>query len=278
MSIDWFTVGAQLVNFAVLFFLLSKFLYRPILDAVDRREAKITGRLEEAERIEEEAEKRRRHFEDLQEDLEERRDEMLDEARREAEEWKSSALEEMRGEVREARKHWYGRLRAEQRQFLDEFSRRVESQVFGIARDALRELADESIEATIVDRFLDRLGEVGTGEYESLRGALREGDDPVRVRASFQLGDQRREEIASALEEAAAREVGIEWEVEPELVAGLEVRVGGERYGWSIRSHLDSLRREVDDALSEAAYREKTAEAGGEQLAFGDVSERSERR
>ena len=38
MLIDWFTVGAQALNFLVLVWLLKRFLYKPILDAVDARE------------------------------------------------------------------------------------------------------------------------------------------------------------------------------------------------------------------------------------------------
>src|SRR6202030_2840597 len=39
MLIDWFTVGAQALNFLVLVWLLKRFLYKPILNAVDAREA-----------------------------------------------------------------------------------------------------------------------------------------------------------------------------------------------------------------------------------------------
>jgi F-type H+-transporting ATPase subunit b len=38
MLIDWFTVGAQAVNFLILVWLLKRFLYRPVLAAVDARE------------------------------------------------------------------------------------------------------------------------------------------------------------------------------------------------------------------------------------------------
>ena len=38
MLIDWFTVGAQLVNFLILVWLLKRFLYKPILHAIDERE------------------------------------------------------------------------------------------------------------------------------------------------------------------------------------------------------------------------------------------------
>jgi len=38
MLIDWFTVGAQALNFLILVWLLKRFLYKPILDAIDARD------------------------------------------------------------------------------------------------------------------------------------------------------------------------------------------------------------------------------------------------
>jgi hypothetical protein len=43
MLIDWFTVGAQIVNFLILVWLLKHFLYKPILNAIDAREKRIAG-------------------------------------------------------------------------------------------------------------------------------------------------------------------------------------------------------------------------------------------
>ena len=48
MLIDWFTVGAQLLNFLILVWLLKRFLYKPVLDAIDAREKRIAGELANA--------------------------------------------------------------------------------------------------------------------------------------------------------------------------------------------------------------------------------------
>ncbi len=48
MLIDWFTVGAQALNFLILVWLMKRFLYRPILHAIDAREKPIAGELADA--------------------------------------------------------------------------------------------------------------------------------------------------------------------------------------------------------------------------------------
>ncbi len=49
MLIDWFTVAAQVINFLVLVWLLKRFLYQPIIDAIDAREKRIAAELADAD-------------------------------------------------------------------------------------------------------------------------------------------------------------------------------------------------------------------------------------
>jgi F0F1-type ATP synthase, subunit b len=57
MLIDWFTVGAQGLNFLILVWLMKRFLYRPILHAIDEREKRIAAELSDAEATKAEAQK-----------------------------------------------------------------------------------------------------------------------------------------------------------------------------------------------------------------------------
>src|SRR5580704_10210014 len=45
MLIDWFTVGAQAVNFLILVWLLQRFLYRPVMKTIDARERSIAQKI-----------------------------------------------------------------------------------------------------------------------------------------------------------------------------------------------------------------------------------------
>ena len=49
MPIVWFTVAAQVLNFLILVWLLKRFLYRPILHAIDVREQRIVQALADAD-------------------------------------------------------------------------------------------------------------------------------------------------------------------------------------------------------------------------------------
>jgi len=44
VQIDWLTVAAQITNFLVLVWLLHRFLYQPITNAMEQRQAQIEKR------------------------------------------------------------------------------------------------------------------------------------------------------------------------------------------------------------------------------------------
>ena len=73
MLIDWFTVIAQVVNFLILVWLLKRFLYRPILDAIDAREKRIALALADADAKKVEAEKERDAFQQKNEAFDQQR-------------------------------------------------------------------------------------------------------------------------------------------------------------------------------------------------------------
>jgi len=84
MLIDWFTVGAQIVNFLILVWLLKHFLYKPILDAIDAREKRIAAELADADTKKAEAEKERTDFEDKNKVFDQQRSALLGKAADEA--------------------------------------------------------------------------------------------------------------------------------------------------------------------------------------------------
>ncbi len=73
LGIDWRLFLAQVINFLVLFFILKKFLYKPILVMLERRRETIEKSLNDAKKMEEAAVKATLH-----------KEETLREARREA--------------------------------------------------------------------------------------------------------------------------------------------------------------------------------------------------
>ena len=98
MLIDWFTVVAQAVNFLILVWLLKRFLYKPILNALDAREKRIATELANADAKMAEAGQERDEFRRKNEELNQQRSSLLNKAEDEATAERQRLLDEARKE------------------------------------------------------------------------------------------------------------------------------------------------------------------------------------
>src|SRR5450432_1751321 len=84
MLIDWFSVGAQFLNFLILVWVLKRFLCKPLLNAIDTREKQIATELANAEAKKADAQKEHDEFEKKNQVFDNERGSMLDKAKQDA--------------------------------------------------------------------------------------------------------------------------------------------------------------------------------------------------
>ena len=245
MLIDWFTVTAQVLNFLVLVWLLKRFLYRPILDAMNAREQKIATQLRDAEAQKAEAAAERQGLRAARAEFEAQKDALLRLAQEEAEATRQQLNEAVRQEVETKRTKWYETLRDEQTRLHAEFSRRVQEEVFAIARQTLQDLAGEQLEEHIASNFATRLRALDGDEKKQIASLLRTSRCPLQIRSAFELPAPTRVQIENAIKKDLACDVRVEFQQAADLVAGIELVTDGHRISWSVRGYLSSLAQSV---------------------------------
>lgn len=259
MELDWFTVAAQVVNFLVLVWLLRRFLYRPVMRAMERREARIAERLEEAEAKRAEAEDEAESLREARSELERRREEALEEARAEAEARREEMEEELEREMAERREARLEELEAERESFLADLRRRTARHVNALARAALSEFVDASLERTAARRFAERLDEAEDEALARLSKAARESGEGPLVESPRPLDEDSRARVAEALAKRMPEAPEPRFETAEELILGLRVSAGGQVLEWSLSDHLQRLERFVEDELDRAAGAKRKA-------------------
>ena len=96
MLIDWFTVGAQALNFLILVWLMKRFLYKPILHAIDEREKRIAAELANADVKKAEAEKERDDFQHKNAEFDQQRAALMTKATTDAQAENQRLIDEAR--------------------------------------------------------------------------------------------------------------------------------------------------------------------------------------
>ena len=250
MLIDWFTVGAQVINFLVLVWLLKRFLYRPILDAIDAREQRIATELADADAKRAEARQERETFQHKNEAFDQQRAALLAQATEAAKAERDRLLDEARQAADALRAKRQEALRQEADQLNQALRRRTQQEVFAIARKTLSDLAGASLEERLVAVLIDRLQAMDAEAHAVFAEALETASAPVRVRSAFELSAAQRAAVQEALNSVFATEIPIQFSAGPDLVGGIEVTANGQQIGWSIADYLRSLEQGVGDLLN----------------------------
>ena len=251
MLIDWFTVAAQVVNFLILVWLMKRFLYKPILHAIDEREKRIATELANADKKKAEAQKESDDFKHKNEEFDKQRAALLSKATDEAKAERQRLLDEARKDAAALSSKLQEALRDQEHTLHQAISRRTQQEVFAITRKTLTDLATVSLEERLGEVFTRRLREMDAQAKAGLAQALKTASDPALVRSAFDLPAQQRAAIQNALNETFSAEIHIRFETAPDLISGIELSTNGQKVAWSIADYLASMEKSVDELLKE---------------------------
>jgi F-type H+-transporting ATPase subunit b len=253
MPINWFTVFAQAINFLILVWLLKRFLYKPIVHAIDEREHGIATLLAEADAKKAEAQMDRDVFQQKSEAFDRERAALLKSATDDAKAERLRLLEEASKEADSLRAKRQDALRNEQCSLNQEITRWTQNEVFAITRKTLAGLASTNLEERMGEVFIQRLRTLSGAAKEQMSAALKDSTQPARVRSTFDLPPAQRNAIETALKEAFAAGSRIQFETSPDLICGIELSASGQKVAWSIADYLATLEKSAAELLHEAA-------------------------
>lgn len=247
MLIDWFTIIAQILNFLLLVWLLKRFLYKPILNAIDAREKKVADELANADAKEAEAQKEKDEFRRKNEELDQQRAALLNKAKEEAKAEHQRLLDEARKEVAEFRSKQQEALKNDKQNLNKEINRRAQQEICAISRKALKDLAGTTLEERTVEVFIQKLHELKSEEKDQLVSAFSVSTEPVLVRTAFDLPQAQRDLVIKTIKETLGLDIQAMFETSPDLVSGIELTTNGQKLAWSIADYLTSLEKSLDE-------------------------------
>jgi len=242
MLINWFTVVAQIINFLILIWLLKRFLYKPVLKAIDEREKKITAQLQDAGVKKAEAEKERDEFQKKNTEFDQQRNTEWVKVQEEIKTQRQHLLEEARKESYTLRSKLHNSLKEEQDNLSHTIARKTQEEVFAIAGKILEELANESLENSMINVFIHRLHALKEEQKQKLVAALLKTNEAITVKTAFDLTATQKQEVERAVTSLSGNDLVFHFTTAPGLIGGIELNVNGYKLAWSISEYLDSMK------------------------------------
>jgi F-type H+-transporting ATPase subunit b len=248
MPIDGFTLFAQIANFLILVLLLRRFLFRPVLKAVDEREARMAALRRDAETARAAAEAAKRDWEERRAAQESERRERLGRAEAEAAARKEELLGRYRDEAEAEREKWSRAWEEGRKERAAAWSRLIRREAFALADKALREVADAGLDAACAGRFLRKLEALDAAERVRLApGAAAAGGFVLRT--SFEAGETARAAFSDGLRRILGADARVRFETDSGLGLGVELWAGNHSLSWTVPGALAELEARAEAAM-----------------------------
>jgi F-type H+-transporting ATPase subunit b len=253
MLIDWFTVGAQALNFVVLVALMKHFLYQPVLQAIATREKRIADQIADAVAKEKQAAAEQKTFEDKNAAFEQQRASLLDKARADASaEAQLLADEAQKAALALVAKHEHS-LARQAAHLQQTIAGRAAHEVFAVARKTLTDLANADLESRMVEVFIQHLSEMQDPVKSKLGVALKKSTDPALVRSHYELLASQQAAIRTAIKKTFSADIPLHFETAGDAICGLELSAGGQKLAWTIDEYLRDFQQGVAALLRPAS-------------------------
>jgi F-type H+-transporting ATPase subunit b len=231
----------QIFNFLIILVMLIAWVYRPILNMLERRRKTIAQGLEDARVAAEaraNAEKEARAINDkAQQEANERIRQATERAEQVAKDIRAASEQEVtrihEGAVEEAEQA--------KTQALVELRGQVAALAIAAAQKVIGEALDEKRQHVLINEFFSgvRAGEVVILEGESLIGASAE------VTSALPLTDKEKQTVREEIVGKIGAGATISFRVNPSILGGLVIRVGDKVLDGSVAGKLESLRQSL---------------------------------
>ncbi|MGN0919668.1 MAG: F0F1 ATP synthase subunit delta [Alphaproteobacteria bacterium] len=251
MGFDLVTFVAQIVNLFVLVWLLKRFLYRPILEVIEKRQQEIRNKIQNAEEMRLEAEKERKKWEAEKAAYESEHQKELSQIAQELDDKRKKGLEEIKSSLQRLRLKMQNDLSAEMTAFHSEIGDFIAKDFMHLSEQALKELSSCCPLDQAANLFLKNLEELNKKEIKKINTILK-NQRVIIVNSSETLSKKQIQEITKSIQKVfvLSPKCKINFQVVPELVLGLEMRVGDVSVDWSLKSYLDTLNANLDATLA----------------------------
>lgn len=257
MIIDLFTVGAQILNFLILVFLLKKFLFNKIISIMDEREEKIANQLSSLEQRETEVREELEKQKKIREKMDGEWEENLARVKKEVQSRREDMLEEARASVSQVEEDWKRAILVQRDAFLKELRKQSFEQVCSVSKKVLADLANVRLESQLIESFITQLEGLEEEKKQSFRWdtpnlAVKNNKKTVEITTAFPLGQEEKSLLREEVKKLIQADVQPAFKVNSGLICGIELKTQDKKISWNIENYLDVLEKGLKKLLEES--------------------------
>ena len=156
LGINWMLLLAQMLNFAILVFVLSKFLYKPIMKMLDERKKRIVEDLEKSKTLEIKLHEADAAKEELLISARREGEKLIKQSEKNAADIKNALVKEASLESEKIRQDANRQIESDREKTMQELKKELGSLVSLSVEKALGDVADKNVQEKLVEQALGK--------------------------------------------------------------------------------------------------------------------------
>jgi len=244
MHLDWWTIGLQTINFAILVWLLHRFLYQPVLGMIDARKAEIRRQYDDAKAYEDKAAEHLKAIEAERAGIAAEREAALKAAATQAQGIAEARRVQAERDAQALLDATRKTLASERERALDEARRMALDLGAEFAQRLISEVPIELRAEAWIAHIEQHIARLPRSEHDALAHQLTDGKSLTVVTAA-PLPPSTADTWRKRLRHSLGDSILVTFEVSPDLIAGAELHFPTAVLRFSWRSALAAARSEL---------------------------------
>ncbi len=226
MELNWTTFVLEIINFLVLLWILKRFLYRPVLQALHKRQQTIQQQLDKAAQLEAHGMELEQQYHNRMESWQREKQQARDVLHREIDAERIKKLADLEQELagEKAKAAVIEQRRKAEMQQLCQHSAHQQGARF--AAKLLSAVAGPEVERQLVDFLIQSLDQLEETQLVELRDNCAAAESICAATSAFALSDSQKQLLKDKLQTICQQPIQLEWHEDLALIAGLRLTIG----------------------------------------------------
>jgi F-type H+-transporting ATPase subunit b len=246
LKINLSTLLLQVANFLIMAFIITRFIFKPLKEVLDKRASRVTKAVDEAEKAAREAEGLKLEYEKKRDNIDAEIVALKNEARIVIDETRQQMLQEAYEEIEAMRARTQEEIEQQRADALRLHRSKIGELVATLVQRMMEDILNPEVHRAYLNAFLDQLRSVQLDGHISTSG---EEAVSAELITATPLAQEDKTRIVTALETVASQPLDLAFRVDAGLIAGAMIRLGDMLIDGSLQGQIQQLRSRYEEEI-----------------------------
>ena len=254
LEIDLVTILFQIINFVVLAAALYFLLFKRMIQKADQRKVEAEVVRQESLQNLEESRQMRAEAEAYLNNINQKVDEHIEKAKLEIEQHREEVLQATKEEAEGIYKQRKEDTIRTQKRTVEKFRKEILDTIVEVSQQTLQQTTPEEIHHLLITQMNERVWDLGKSEMrrvDTIRKSLADREPVLEIHTAKPLTQEEKAKLIRTFSALADKNVKLELNIDPDLVAGLRVRLGDFIVDNSLATKLSEISENTTRHLSD---------------------------